>query len=97
MIPTSPESLDEGLRALAHHERRAFFEGCLDRRRAAGELAELSQLSVATISEHLKVLRKSGLLTLEKEGRFWYYSANADRLASIVDALGATCGVARGT
>lgn len=83
----SPDALDEALRALAHRERRTFFAACLAHRRAAGELAHLSQLSLATVSEHLKVLRKTGLVTLEKEGRFWYYRANPDRLGEIVRAL----------
>lgn len=61
------------LRALAHPERRLFLSACLNEARAAGELSELSSLSLATVSEHLKVLRKCGLLILEKRGRFWFY------------------------
>ena len=63
----SPKELDAALRALAHHERRTLLLGCLDRRRSAGELAERSTLAMATVSEHLKVLRKTGLVTVEKE------------------------------
>lgn len=61
------------LRALAHPDRRRFVVACRAGPRAAGDLAELSQLSLATVSEHLKVLRKSGLLILDKRGRFWFY------------------------
>ena len=61
------------LRALSHPARRAFVRACIGEARAAGDLAELSELSLATVSEHLKVLRKSGLLVLEKRGRFWFY------------------------
>lgn len=89
-------ALDDALRALAHHERRVFFAACLDEHRAAGELAELSQLSMATVSEHLKVLRKSGLVTMTKEGRFWYYRADRDRLAAIVAALARMSGAEHG-
>lgn len=64
------------LRALSHPDRRAFVAACRDRAMPAGELAELSSLSLATVSEHLKVLRKSGLLDLEKNGRFWLYRTN---------------------
>jgi len=69
--------LDEVLRALAHSDRRSFVRACLDGEQAAGDLAALSELSVATVSEHLKVLRKSGLLVLERRGRFWMYRTNA--------------------
>jgi DNA-binding transcriptional ArsR family regulator len=69
--------LDEVLRALSHPERRAFVRACLNEQRSAGELAELSSLSLASVSEHLKVLRKSGLLVLEKRGRFWLYRTDS--------------------
>lgn len=65
------------LRALSHPDRRAFIAACRDEAKAAGELAALSALSLATVSEHLKVLRKSGLLVLEKRGRFWFYRTDA--------------------
>jgi DNA-binding transcriptional ArsR family regulator len=83
----SPKELDAALRALAHHERRTLLLGCLDRRRSAGELAERSTLAMATVSEHLKVLRKTGLVTVEKEGRFWFYRTDADRLSVVIAAL----------
>ena len=63
---------------------------CRTEAKAAGELAELSALSLATVSEHLKVLRKSGVLVLEKRGRFWFYRADPDvvsRAAAAVAAL----------
>lgn len=65
------------LRALSHPDRRAFVSACRLEAKAAGELAALSALSLATVSEHLKVLRKSGLLVLEKRGRFWFYRTDA--------------------
>ena len=77
------------LRALSHPERRRFVAACGDAARAAGELAELSRLSLASVSEHLKVLRKSGLLVLERRGRFWYYRADSAVLRRAVADLGA--------
>ena len=75
------------LRALSHPERRAFFVACRDGPKAAGELAELSALSLATVSEHLKVLRKSGLLVLERRWRFWFYRSNSVMLEQALAAL----------
>ena len=83
--------LDEVLRALSHPDRRTFVKACLDQSRAAGELAELSSLALASVSEHLKVLRKSGLLVLEKQGRFRMYrtdTAIPRKVARIIAALG---------
>jgi DNA-binding transcriptional ArsR family regulator len=81
------EDLDEVMRALAHRERRMFLTACLHERRPAGELAEQSSLSLATVSEHLKVLRKTGLMTLEKDGRFWYYRTDRVVLYAVIEAL----------
>lgn len=83
----SEDELDETLRALAHRERRMFLSQCWRDRRAAGDLASLSRLSLATVSEHLKVLRKTGLLQLEKDGRFWFYQTNRERLDAVSHAL----------
>ena len=86
------------LRALSHPDRRAFVAACRSEARAAGDLAELSELSLATVSEHLKVLRKSGLLLLEKRGRFWFYRTDAsvvERASNEVAELTATSGSKR--
>lgn len=50
-------------------------------------MAELSQLSLATVSEHLKVLRKSGLLQLDKRGRFWFYRTDLAVLQRVEAAI----------
>jgi DNA-binding transcriptional ArsR family regulator len=81
------DDLDEALRALSHKERRRFLDLCSVERRAAGEIADASSLSLATVSEHLKVLRKTGLVTLEKEGRFWFYRTDHSRLDAILAEL----------
>jgi DNA-binding transcriptional ArsR family regulator len=76
------------LRALAHPDRRAFVVACRHGPMAAGELAELSALSLATVSEHLKVLRTAGLLVLDKQGRNWFYRTDSRVLALALRELG---------
>jgi len=80
--------LDHALRALSHPDRRAFIVACRDGPKAAGELAELSSLSLATVSEHLKVLRTAGLLVLDKQGRNWFYRTDTELLEAVIAALG---------
>lgn len=79
--------LDEALRALSHPDRRLFVQACQGAARAAGDLAALSDLSLATISEHLKVLRKSGLLILSKQGRFWFYRTDIGLVRAVASAV----------
>lgn len=83
----SADDLDECLRALSHPDRRRFVGECLAGQCSAGDLAGLSALALATVSEHLKVLRKSGLLIVEKSGRFWLYRADPVRLKRVLGAL----------
>jgi DNA-binding transcriptional ArsR family regulator len=79
--------LDELLRALSHLDRRVFVRACLSEARAAGDLAELSSLALASVSEHLKVLRKAGLLVLEKRGRYRMYRTDSAVLRAVVQAI----------
>lgn len=81
------ESLNEALRALAHPDRRAFVRACRYGERSAGDLADVSRLSLPSVSEHLKVLRKSGLLILDRRGRHWMYRTDATRLAAVAEAV----------
>ena len=79
--------LDHVLRALSHPDRRRFVLACRDNPRAAGELAEISSLSLATVSEHLKVLRTAGLLVLDKQGRNRFYKSDPAVLSATLKQL----------
>ena len=80
--------LDERLRALAHPARRQIVAACAEAPQPAGALVELTGLAPASVSEHLKVLRKCGLLVLEVRGRSWIYSADAAAIAETAAAVG---------
>jgi DNA-binding transcriptional ArsR family regulator len=71
---------------------------------AAGELTAASGLSAASVSEHLKVLRKTGLVVLERQGRFRLYRtepscvlAVANGIEQLVSRRGAEAGPPRET
>jgi DNA-binding transcriptional ArsR family regulator len=85
-------ALDERLRALAHPVRRRLVAACLHAPRPAGELVELTKLAPASVSEHLKVLRKSGLLVLEVRGRYWLYRSDVAMIRSVSDEVLAMLG-----
>ncbi|MBM4404187.1 MAG: helix-turn-helix transcriptional regulator [Candidatus Cloacimonetes bacterium] len=42
-------------------------------RLSAGEIAEHFEITKASVSDHLKVLRHAGLIAAEKKGQFIYY------------------------
>ena len=79
---------DELLRALAHPARREILRRCWDRPVSAGTLSSALDLAPASTSEHLKVLRKTGLVVLTKEGTFRWYQADRRRLGAVSHWLG---------
>ena len=54
---------------------------------AAGELAAASGLSAASVSEHLKVLRKTGLVLLELHGRFRLYRTEPSCVQAVASSI----------
>jgi DNA-binding transcriptional ArsR family regulator len=49
-------------------------------------------LAPASTSEHLKVLRKAGVLELDKRGRFWLYRTDPEALRDAGRALAQMAG-----
>ncbi len=57
------------------------------RAQAAGDLAAASGLSAASVSEHLKVLRKTGLVVLERQGRFRLYRTEPSCVLAVASSI----------
>lgn len=81
------ESLDDALRALSHPARRAIIRLTARADVPATELAEQLGVAPATASEHLRVLRKCGLVELTARGTWRRYRAVPARLDAVLDAL----------
>lgn len=84
MVATAP--IDAVMQALAVPTRRMVFE----RVARSGEItvAELTRGSGVTqgaISQHLKSLKKAGLVAERPEGRKVYYSARSEGLEPLAD------------
>lgn len=84
---TEPDGLDELLRATASRHRRRILYEVWDRERGAGELAEELGLAPASVSEHLKVLRKTGLVTMRIDRTYRLYRACPERLHELAGLL----------
>ena len=83
----------EAFKALAHLTRlRAFFLLASEAREVpAGEIAETLAVPGPTLSRHLDVLRRSGLIQSRREERFVYYSVAPGMAADLVRLLSACC------
>jgi DNA-binding transcriptional ArsR family regulator/uncharacterized protein YndB with AHSA1/START domain len=79
--------VDERLRALGSRTRREILALVWDRELAAGEIAAEFRLRQATISEHLGVLRRAGLVEMAKVGTSRRYRARREALAGLQGAL----------
>jgi DNA-binding transcriptional ArsR family regulator len=82
-----PAELDELMRAVASGHRRRILYDVWERERGAGELAERLGLAPASVSEHLKVLRKTGLVTMRVHRTYRLYRARPERLAELAGML----------
>jgi DNA-binding transcriptional ArsR family regulator len=82
---TRPEARDPGpaFHALSHAGRRQMLRLTGDRERTAGELAASCELTRPATSQHLKVLREAGLVSVRAVGNQRLYRAREAGLAEL--------------
>ncbi|MGB8858204.1 MAG: metalloregulator ArsR/SmtB family transcription factor [Ilumatobacteraceae bacterium] len=71
------------LDALSSPIRREILWLVRDQELAAGDIVAMFELSAPTISQHLAVLRESGLLEMRVDGNFRRYRARRDKLVGL--------------
>lgn len=83
----------EAFRALAHLTRLQvfFFLVQAEREVPAGEIQEAVEVPGPTLSHHLDVLRRAGLVQSRKEERYIYYSVRRDTVTGLVRLLTCCC------
>ena len=74
---------DAALRSLADTRRRRMLDLAWDRERSPSELAGSCQLSRPATSQHLRVLREAGLVSVRLEKNRRLYRVRADKLAEL--------------
>ena len=83
----------EAFNALAHLTRLQVFFFLVRARREvpAGQIREALEVPGPTLSHHLDVLRRAGLIQSRKEERYVYYSARGEMVSDLVRLLAACC------
>lgn len=76
--------LQNTLRALADPIRREILNLLKQGRLSAGEIVEHFDVTGASISRHLSVLKDADLIRDTREGKFIYYDLNASVLEEIL-------------
>jgi DNA-binding transcriptional ArsR family regulator len=80
-------ALEDAIRALAHPGRRAMLRLVWDEERPATELADAAGLSPSAASQHLKLLREVGLITVRVDATRRLYRADLDRVNEVASFL----------
>lgn len=60
-----------------------------------GEIAQAVHIPATTLSFHLKAILHTGLISMEKEGRFLRYRANIGLMDDLIQFLSAECCTAK--
>ncbi len=77
-------SLQNTLRALADPIRREILNLLKAGRLSAGEITDHFDVTAASISRHLSVLKDADLIRDQRQGKFIYYELNASVLEEIM-------------
>ena len=80
--------LQKTLRALADPIRREILSLLRERRMSAGEIVDHFDVTAASVSRHLSVLKEADLIRDTREGKFIYYELNASVLEEILLWIG---------
>lgn len=77
----------ESFKALADPTRREIITILKEGRMSAGEIVDHFDMTGATISHHLSILKNAGLVTHIKKGKFHYYELNISVVEEIMTWL----------
>ena len=77
MAKYSTDELDVIFSALADPTRRAILDQLIQGEKTVGKVAEPFDYKLPTISRHIRVLERAGLLTRKRQGRTHYLTLNA--------------------
>ena len=77
----------DAVKIIAEPRRRELLRLCWHAERSAGELAGAFDVTFGAVSQHLKVLRDAGLVTVRQEGTRRFYRADRVALGPLADYL----------
>lgn len=78
---------EEMLKALANRHRLMILCQISETERSVGELAELLDLRDSTVSQHLALLRKDGLVTTRREGQTVWYAIASPAAQRMIETI----------
>lgn len=78
-------SLGKTFKALSDENRRKILNMLKNGPLSAGEIAEKFNMTNATVSYHLSILKDSGLIVSSRDKNFIYYELNASVFEELIN------------
>jgi DNA-binding transcriptional ArsR family regulator len=75
--------VEAAIRAIAERHRREIVRLVRDSELTAGQIASHFEVSRPAVSQHLRILKDSGLVTERRQGTRRYYKARVEGLAEL--------------
>jgi len=86
-MQTAADEASNLLKALSNRHRLLIVCQLIEKERSVGELAALLKIRDSTVSQHLALLRKDGLVTARRDGQTIWYSIGSEPARELVSAL----------
>lgn len=87
MMESAADRASDLLKALSNRHRLLIICQLVDGERSVGDLAEFLNLRDSTVSQHLALLRKDGLVAARREAQTIYYSIISEPAREILKTL----------
>ncbi|MDA9533583.1 ArsR family transcriptional regulator [Bradyrhizobium sp. CCBAU 25338] len=87
VMERAADQASELLKALANRHRLLIICQLIDGERSVGELAEFLNLRDSTVSQHLALLRKDGLVSARREAQTIFYSIASEPAREVLKTL----------
>jgi len=87
IMERAADQASELLKALANRHRLLIICQLIDGEQSVGELAEFLNLRDSTVSQHLALLRKDGLVSARREAQTIFYSIASEPAREVLKTL----------
>ena len=84
---TAADQASAMLKSLANRHRLIVICQLIEKERSVGELAALLNVRQSTVSQHLALLRRDGLVTARRDGQTIWYSIGSSAARELVQTL----------
>jgi DNA-binding transcriptional ArsR family regulator len=87
VMEAAADQASDLLKALSNRHRLLIICQLIDGERSVGDLAEFLKLRDSTVSQHLALLRKDGLVSARRDAQTIYYSIESDPARELLKTL----------